>query len=75
MTQESPERPPVRRVVIDHLHEYGSIGDDLLVALSHAETDAAPWMIRTTIRRLEKCGTIYNASGDDTSPRWKLANP
>jgi hypothetical protein len=75
MTQETPHRPPVRKVALDTIAEYGSIDDDLLVAVTHAETDAAAWTIRATIRRLEKCGTIYNASGDDTSPRWKVTKP
>jgi len=39
MTQETPHRPPVRKVVLATLDEYGSIDDDLLVAVTHAETD------------------------------------
>jgi len=75
MTQETPHRPPVRKVVLDTLAEYGSIDDDLLVAVTHAETDAAAWMIRTTIKRMERHGVIYNSSGDETSPRWKVTRP
>jgi len=74
MTSESPERPPVRRVVLGLLSDYGSMTGNLLVEAVHAETNAAAWMIRTTIRRLEQCGHIYNASGDDTDPRWKVTN-
>ena len=75
MTSETPERPPVRRVVLGLLSDYGSMTDNLLVEAVHAETDAAAWMIRATIQRLEKHGHIYNASGDDTSPRWKVTRP
>lgn len=75
MTQETPERPPVRRVVLGLLSDYGTVTDDLLVAATHAETDAAPWMIRATIERLEQHGAIYNASGDATNPRWKVTRP
>jgi len=75
MTSETPERPPVRRVVLGLLSDYGSMTDNLLVEAAHAETNAAAWMIRATIKRLEKNGHIYNASGDDTSPRWKVTRP
>jgi len=43
--------------------------------MTHDETDAAAWMIRATIDRLEKHGHIYNASGDRTEPRWKVTRP
>jgi len=75
MTQEEPHRPPVRRVVLGLLSDYGSVTDDLLVAMTHAETDAAAWMIRTTIKRMERHGAIYNTTGDDTAPRWKVTRP
>lgn len=75
MIQEESERPPVRRVVLGLLADYGSVTDELLVAMTHAETDAAAWMIRATIGRLEKHGHIYNASGDETRPRWKVTRP
>jgi len=75
MTQESPERPPVRKVIREALSEHGSVTDDLLVATVHDTTDAAPWMIRATIDRMERYGVIYNASGDKMSPRWKLTRP
>jgi len=75
MTQESPERPPVRKVIRETLSEHGSVTDDLLVATVHDKSDAAAWMIRATLDRMEQHGAIYNASGDDTSPRWKLTRP
>jgi len=75
MTQETPERPAVRRVVLGLLSDYGSVSQPLLVAMTHDETDAAAWMIRATIDRLEKHGHIYNASGDRTKPRWKVTRP
>lgn len=75
MTQEEPERPPVRRVVLDKIAEHGSVTDELLVAMTHAETDAAAWMIRATIGRLERHGHIYNATGDESRPRWKVTRP
>ena len=75
MTDEIPHRPPVRRVVVDTLSDAGSVTDDLLVATVHDEADAAPWMIRATIERMERAGVIYNASGDEMDPRWKLTNP
>jgi hypothetical protein len=71
MTQETPVRPPIRRVVIGLLDDYGSLTDDLLVAIVHAEADAAPWIIRATIGRMESHGVIRNI-GDDTRPRWKV---
>lgn len=75
MTSETTGRPSVRRTVLDTLADAGSVTDDLLVATAHAETDAAPWIIRTTIARLEKTGEIYNATGDDENPRWKVTRP
>ena len=74
MTQETPHRPPVRRVVLGLLSDYGSVTDDLLVAMTHAETNAAAWTIRATLKRMERHGTIYNATGDDTRPRWKVTH-
>ena len=75
MTQETPERPPIRRVVLGLLSDYGSVNDDLLVAMTHAETNAGASMIRATIKRMERHGTIYNATGDETRPRWKVTRP
>ena len=75
MTQETTHRPPIRRTVLDLLAEYGSVTDDLLVAATHAHTDAAPWIIRATIDRMERHGHIYNATGDETRPRWKVTRP
>jgi len=71
MTQEAPTRPPVRRVILDLLAEHGSVTDALLVAATHAETDAAPHLIRETLDQMDRHGTIYNATGDETRPRWK----
>lgn len=71
MTQETPERPPVRRVVRGLLVDHGSVTDPLLVAATHAETNAAPSRIRETLGRMERNGIIYNATGDETRPRWK----
>ena len=75
MTQETPERPPIRRVALGLISDYGSVSDDLLVAMTHAETTADAETIRETIDRLERNGTIYNASGDATAPRWKVTRP
>ena len=33
-------RPPLRRVIRGLISDYGSITDDLLVAMTHAETEA-----------------------------------
>jgi len=75
MTHEVPHRPPVRKVVRETLADAGSVTDDLLVATVHDKSDAAPWMIRATLDRMERAGVIYNASGDKMSPRWKLTRP
>ena len=65
-------RPPIRRVIRGLISDYGSITDDLLVAMTHAETNAAPDTIRDVVSELEADGEIYNASGDATAPRWKV---
>ena len=65
-------RPPLRRVIRGLISDYGSVNDDLLVAMTHAETDAAPGTIRDVVGELEADGEIYNASGDATAPRWKV---
>ena len=75
MTEEIPHRPPVRRVIRGLISDYGSVADDLLVAMTHAETDAAPDTIRDVVDALESQGEIYNASGDATAPRWKVTRP
>jgi len=75
MTQEEPHRPPVRRSVKHYLLDYHRVTDELLVAAVHAETDAAAWMIRATIGRMEKHGEIYNAAGDADAPEWKVTSP
>lgn len=75
MTAETPQRPPVRRVAVGLIDDYGSVTDDLLVAMVHAETGASYDRITQCIDRLERSGTIYNATGDDTRPRWKVTNP
>ena len=75
MTDETPHRPPVRRVIRGLISDYGSVADDLLVAMTHAETDAAPDTIRDVVGELEADGEIYNASGDATAPRWKVTSP
>ena len=75
MTDETPHRPPVRRVIRGLISDYGSVADDLLVAMTHAETDAAPDTIRDVVDALESQGEIYNASGDATAPRWKVTRP
>jgi len=43
--------------------------------MTHAETTADAESIRETIARLERNGTIYNASGDATDPEWKVTRP
>ena len=68
-------RPPIRRVIRGLISDYGSVTDDLLVAMTHAETTADAETIRETIDRLERNGTIYNVSGDATAPRWKVTRP
>ena len=65
-------RPPLRRVIRGLISDYGSVTDDLLVAMTHAETDTAPDTIRDVVSELEAGGEIYNASGDATAPRWKV---
>ena len=65
-------RPPLRRVIRGLISDYGSVNDDLLVAMTHAETDAPPDTIRDVVGELEADGEIYNASGDATAPRWKV---
>jgi len=42
--------------------------------LTHAETTADADTIRETIARLERNGTIYNASGDADAPEWKVTD-
>ena len=68
-------RPPIRRVIRGLISDYGSVTDDLLVAMTYAETDAAPDTIRDVVSELEADGEIYNASGDATAPRWKVTRP
>ena len=75
MTQDTPERPSVRRVALGLIDDFGSVTDDLLVAMTHTETTADVETIRETIDRLERNGTIYNASADATAPRWKVTRP
>lgn len=75
MTAESPDRPPVRRVVRGLLADYGQtwgVSTPLLVAMTHAETDADPWMIRATLERMERHGAIYDARGDADAHAWKV---
>lgn len=73
MTQETPVQPPIRRVALGLIDDYGLVSGDLLVCMVHTETTADA--IRETIARLEKCGTIYNASGDADAPEWKVTRP
>ena len=68
-------RPPLRRVIRGLISDYGSITDNLLVAMTHAETDTAPDTIRDVVAELEADGEIYNASGNATAPRWKVTRP
>ena len=68
-------RPPLRRVIRGLISDYGSVTDDLLVAMTHAETDTAPDTIRDVVAELEADGEIYNVSGDATAPRWKVTRP
>ena len=68
-------RPPLRRVIRGLISDYGSVNDDLLVAMTHAETDAPPDTIRDVVGELEADGEIYNASGDATAPRWTVTRP
>ena len=68
-------RPPIRRVIRGLISDYGSVTDDLLVAMAHAETGTAPDTIRDVVGELEADGEIYNASGDATAPRWKVTRP
>ena len=70
MTQETPERPPIRRTARDTITQYGSISDDLLVATIHAETDAPVSMIREIISQMEKHGAIYQVG-----KTWKVTKP
>ena len=70
MTQETPERPPIRRTARDTITEYGSITDTLLVATIHAETDAPVNMIRETINQMEKHGAIYQVGNS-----WRVTKP
>ena len=74
-TERVTYRPPLRRVIRGLISDYGSVADDLLVAMTHAETDTAPGTIRDVVDELEADGEIYNASGDATAPRWKVTQP
>ena len=74
-TEPVTYRPPIRRVICGLISDYGSVTDDLLVAMTHAETDATPGTIRDGVDTLESDGEIYNASGDATAPRWKVTRP
>ena len=74
-TEPVTYRPPIRRVICGLISDYGSVADDLLVAMTHAETDTAPDTIRDVVGELEADGGIYNASGDATAPRWKVTRP
>ena len=74
-TEPVTYRPPIRRVIRGLISDYGSVADDLLVAMTHAETDATPGTIRDVVDALESQGEIYNASGDATAPRWKVTRP
>lgn len=73
MTQEAPERPPIRRIVLGLLDDHGSITDDLLVEITHVEAHAAPWIIRATVERMADHGIVQNI-GDDVRPRWEVAD-
>jgi len=73
-TDDTAGRPEMARVVRGLLADYGTVTHPLLVAMTHAETAAAPWIIRATITRLEQDGEIYNATGDETRPRWRLTH-
>ena len=69
-----PETPPVPRVVRGLLADYGrewGVSTPLLVAMTHAETDADPRQIRATLERMERHGAIYDAGGDDAHA-WKV---
>ena len=74
-TEPVTYRPPLRRVIRGLISDYGSVTDDLLVAMTYAETDAAPDTIRDVVDALKSDGEIYNASGDATAPRWKVTRP
>ena len=74
VTQETPHRPPVRKVALDTIAEYGSIDDDLLVAMTHVETSAAAWTIRATIERMERRGDVYDAAGESDTSAWKVTS-
>jgi len=74
VTQESPERPPVRRVRLGVGHGDEQVVAHRAVVVEQPEHDAAAWMIRATVERLERHGEIYNASGDATDPRWKVTH-
>ena len=75
MTQETPIRPPIRRVALGLLSDYGLVSGDLLVAMVHAETSADADAIRKTIETMQRQGTIYNAAGDADDPEWKVTRP
>jgi len=74
MTQESPHRPAVRQSILHFLYDYHRVNEGLLVAAVHAETNAAAWMIRTTLKRMDAHDVIYNA-GSEGAPEWKVAEP
>jgi hypothetical protein len=75
MTQETPERPPIRRTVRNILLDFHRVTDDLLVSIVHDETGAGTLAIRATVKRMELQGEIYNATGDADAPEWKVTSP
>ena len=75
MTQETPIRPPIRRVALGLISDYGLVNHDLLVSMVHDETGAPAEAIRETIETMQRQGTIYTAAGDADDPEWKVTRP
>ena len=76
MTEETPERPPVRPAVYDVLERAdGPVPDDELREAVREETSAGDLHLGATIKRMERTGAIYNANGDENDPAWKLTRP
>lgn len=63
-------RPPLRRVIRGLISDYRHVTTTNLVVMVHAETGAAPDLIRDVVDALEREGEIYN--GGDS---WKVTRP
>lgn len=76
MTEETPENPPIRPKVYALLEaSEGALDHDDLVRDVGNETGAGELAIAATVRRMERAGAVYNVTGDENDPSWKLTHP